>query len=277
MKQLDLTSATFWRKTSGKSTLTYYEMRILAEALECKPEYLTGEINDPRPEAMQSKTNEPDQIVYDPEIYAPENTYRDKTGRLWYSPKPSDKDRNPAPDVVQGGVGNAPTKEERGDTLPPDTPVYVPKKWTKVPVLDMGACAGQGWTYDYANVQVETYADLPAFLVGRIDEERPPFVMEIAGDSMTDANLRDGDYGIVNPAEPVYSGDAALCQFGEFRELAFKRIYFLPGGDVELRSANSEEDYPVIRYEKGDKELWENAPLHIIGKVMAFWGKPKRG
>lgn len=165
----------------------------------------------------------------------------------------------------------------KDDRIDPDTlEIITPRKWVKVPLLDIGACAGYGWSPDFENVQIDSYENLPDFMVGAIDEERPPFMMRIAGDSMTDANLRDGDYAIVNPAEVVHSGDAALCQYGDFKDVAFKRVYYLPGGVLELRSANSEEDYPIIRYER-DSDAWKYAPLTIIGKVMGFWGKPKRG
>jgi SOS-response transcriptional repressor LexA len=123
-------------------------------------------------------------------------------------------------------------------------------------------------------VEIERYEELPSFMVGAVDDERPPFMLKISGNSMEEADMPDGAYAIVNPAETVYSGDSALCQYGEFKDMAFKWVYFLPDGAIELRSATS--GYPVIKYEK-DSEAWEYAPLTIIGKVMGTWNRPKRG
>ena len=43
MSKFSLSPATFWRKITGKTPLTYEEMQILAQSLECPPGFLTGE------------------------------------------------------------------------------------------------------------------------------------------------------------------------------------------------------------------------------------------
>lgn len=46
---MGMAPATFWRKISGKSALTYDEMKQLAEELECSADYLAGLTDDPTP------------------------------------------------------------------------------------------------------------------------------------------------------------------------------------------------------------------------------------
>jgi SOS-response transcriptional repressor LexA len=99
-------------------------------------------------------------------------------------------------------------------------------------------------------------------------------MIRISGDSMEDADMPDGAYAVINPSEVVHSGDAAMCQYGAFRDVALKWVYFMPDGAIELRSATP--GYPVMRYEK-DSEKFEYEPLVIIGKVTATVGRPKRG
>jgi SOS-response transcriptional repressor LexA len=244
---------------SGKVSPTLYQIENLAMALDVYPSFLLG-LESASFELMKDYLRETgaDEVPI---------TLNDIAALV-----DSETD---SPDLGKKSVPEADPVSRKDDRVDLND-IKVIRNWVKVPVLDIGACAGLGWSHDFANVQIESYEDLPDFMVGSVDEERPPFMMRVAGDSMTDANLRDGDYAIVNPAEGVHSGDAALCQYGEFRDMVFKRVYFLPNGTVELRSANSEANYPVIRYEK-DSEAWEYAPLTIIGKVVGFWGKPKRG
>ena len=47
ISHMDMATSTFWRKISGKTALSYEEMQMLAEGLECSPEYLTGVTDKP--------------------------------------------------------------------------------------------------------------------------------------------------------------------------------------------------------------------------------------
>jgi transcriptional regulator with XRE-family HTH domain len=55
MEQLGMSPATFWRKTGGKTPLTYEEMMTLSQALDCSPSYLMGETEDSSPLAKQER------------------------------------------------------------------------------------------------------------------------------------------------------------------------------------------------------------------------------
>ena len=91
---------------------------------------------------------------------------------------------------------------------------------------------------------------------------------------MSEAGLSDGRLALVNPAVEPRSGDPALVCYGPNRDTAIKWIYFLPNGEIELRSATS--GFPVVRYTK-EQQLSSDNPLIVIGKVMGEWGEPKRG
>jgi phage repressor protein C with HTH and peptisase S24 domain len=152
--------------------------------------------------------------------------------------------------------------------------IYPKDGFIKIPLLDLETCAGRGWSHDFVDIEVLNESLVPTNWVGSIDPERKPFMVIIRGNSMEEANLIDGCQAVINPAEDVYSGDSAMVCFGENRTVALKRVYYHPGGAIELRSAS--QGYPVITYSK-EQQTSENDSLQIIGKVVAFSGKPVRG
>ena len=156
-----------------------------------------------------------------------------------------------------------------------DEAIY-PTEWVNVPVYDIRTCAGYGTSHLFEDVEVMYELPLPAIWVGSVSQDptRKPFLTRIDGDSMSAAGLQNGMLAAVNPNEEVYSGQAALVCFGENRETAIKRVYYLPDGSVELRSATP--GFPVTTYTKEQKE-YEDAPLIIIGRVMGAWTEPTRG
>ncbi len=75
-----------------------------------------------------------------------------------------------------------------------------------------------------AEVQVEEIYPMPADLVG----DGNIFMLEVAGDSMVDAGIFDGDYAIVRQQPTARTGEivAAMVpsEFGDFAEATVKRI-----------------------------------------------------
>jgi phage repressor protein C with HTH and peptisase S24 domain len=147
----------------------------------------------------------------------------------------------------------------------------------RVPVLSRAAiaCAGFGnGGMDGIISEAEEYLDLPIEIVGAIsiDADKKPYIITVEGDSMEEADIADGSQVIINPAEPVYDGDAALVCFGVRNELAVKWVYWLKDGGMEIRSASLR--YPPRAFDKEEVEL---GMCKIRGKIMQSMKKPKRG
>ncbi|MDO4930466.1 MAG: translesion error-prone DNA polymerase V autoproteolytic subunit [Bacteroidales bacterium] len=88
------------------------------------------------------------------------------------------------------------------------------------------------------------------------------FMARVAGDSMVDADVHDGDIVVVDKALEVHNGDMAVCVLnGEF---TLKYVELSPDGAV-LRPAN--DDYPPITVGEGDNfEVW-GVVTYVIHKV----------
>ncbi len=90
---------------------------------------------------------------------------------------------------------------------------------------------------------------------------------------MEGADIPDRSTLVINPAEEVYDGDAALVCFGRQSEWAIKWVYFdTKDGSVEIRSAAPQ--YKPMVFTKEDIEL---GLFCIVGKVTVYTGTPRRG
>lgn len=151
-------------------------------------------------------------------------------------------------------------------------------KWIEVPVLDptVIACAGAGnggMTGIYASAEKTIL--LPAEMVGTIsiDADKHPFAVLVEGDSMEGAGIPDRSTVVVNPAEEVYDGDAALVCFGRQNEWAIKWVYFNKNdGSIEIRSAAPQ--YKPMLFTKEEIDL---GLFRIVGKITAYTGTPRKG
>lgn len=151
-------------------------------------------------------------------------------------------------------------------------------KWIEVPVLDptVIACAGAGnggMTGIYASAEKTIL--LPAEMVGTIsiDADKKPFAVLVEGDSMEGAGIPDRSTVVVNPAEEVYDGDAALVCFGRQNEWAIKWVYFNKNdGSIEIRSAAPQ--YKPMLFTKEEIDL---GLFRIVGKITAYTGTPRKG
>jgi phage repressor protein C with HTH and peptisase S24 domain len=142
-----------------------------------------------------------------------------------------------------------------------------------IPVLDKSfmACAGNGNHFAEACTTASRFYSVPRDMVG-IMGEKSPFIIQVEGNSMEGANIREGSMILVNPNAEVLNGDPALVCFGLHNNLAIKWVYYSKDNSVEIRSANA--DYPPFTFSLEDIE---NGWFRIIGKVMMTIGVPSKG
>jgi phage repressor protein C with HTH and peptisase S24 domain len=144
----------------------------------------------------------------------------------------------------------------------------------KLPVLSMSSvvCAGEGFSLEYVDEEIESYEYIAKDDIGPIDEYRGPFVVPVEGDSMEPAGIYDGSKVAINPAVEVRDGNPALVCYGINKEKAVKWVYWQTDGGVEIRSAN--QRYMPRTFTKEDIEL---GFFFIIGKVMQVITRPLNG
>lgn len=147
----------------------------------------------------------------------------------------------------------------------------------KVPIFERAysACCGSGFpNADQIYSCAEDFIDMPTNFIGQIspDPDKRPFMIYAEGDSMIHAGITDGSQLLINPAEEVYDGESALIEYGNNKSIAVKRIYWLNGSGIEIRSANGDGWKRTFTLDDQKEGL-----LRIIGKVVWYGNKPKRG
>lgn len=150
-------------------------------------------------------------------------------------------------------------------------------KTVKVPIFERAysACCGSGFpNADQIYSCAEDFIDMPTNFIGQIspDPDKRPFMIYAEGDSMIHAGITDGSQLLINPAEEVYDGESALIEYGHNKSIAVKRIYWLNGSGIEIRSANGDGWKRTFTLDDQKEGL-----LRIIGKVVWYGNKPKRG
>ena len=146
-----------------------------------------------------------------------------------------------------------------------------------VPVFERAysACCGSGFpNADQIYCCAEEFIEMPISFIGHIstDLDKRPFMIYAEGDSMIQAGITDGSQLLVNPGEDIYDGDSALVEYGHSKNIAVKRIYWLNGSGIEIRSASGETWKRTFTLQEQQEDL-----LRIIGKVVWYGNKPKRG
>lgn len=143
----------------------------------------------------------------------------------------------------------------------------------RIPVLSVAQAASCGAGNGLYGVD-EGYSDFVMLDMRSFacwDNTRKPFGIHTDGDSMVGAGLVEGSVAIINPAEEVMSGDAALVVWNDRGFI--KWVIWKPGGDVELRSANPNYGPILVEKEYAENPDW----FKVIGKVVSTVniGKPK--
>ena len=144
----------------------------------------------------------------------------------------------------------------------------------KLPVLSIAnvACAGNGFSLEYVEDDIEGYEYVSKADLGPIDENNKPYVIRVEGDSMEDAGIPDGARVAINPAATVNDGNPALVCYGLNKERAIKWVHWQTDGGVKIRSANPR--YEPRIFTKEDIEL---GFFFVVGKVMQVITKPLNG
>ena len=96
-----------------------------------------------------------------------------------------------------------------------------------------------------------------------------PFALIIKGDSRENAGIPSGAKIIVNPNEPIKSGDACVLRIGE--EVIVRYILNRGDGSMELRLANPNYSALTATAEEVESEC-----VKTIGKVIGVLVTPKR-
>lgn len=218
----------------------------LAKALEVSVAYLIGETDDPTPKIRLSEKIEPKETFHETII---------RNGKE-YS----------ADDIAKNPNLGLPTEEKSN--------VRLDGKFLEIPLLTMATAASCGAGNGLYGVTPESTENIfvEASTFKCLDETRKPFAIPIEGDSMTGAGLEEGANAVINPAEEVMNGDAALISCDG--DWLIKWVVYNPDGSVDLRPANPNYSPRHIESAYASDPSW----FSIIGKVVAVVRKsvPKR-
>ena len=105
-----------------------------------------------------------------------------------------------------------------------------------------------------AEENIEGYVD-PRELVA---QSKDSFLLRIAGDSMIDEGIMDGDFVVVEPASTIKNGRIGVVLLDD--EATVKRIY-VQRNRIALKSANRAAGYRTRYIKAGDRSI------SIIGRV----------
>lgn len=113
---------------------------------------------------------------------------------------------------------------------------------------------------------------LPRTFVGTMSDnlEKKPFVVVVEGNSMVAARICSDSFAVINPAEEILDGDAALVKVGS--RFVIRWLYWLPNGGCDLRAASPH--FPNMTL---DAAALHGAVPVILGKVMWTFSKPQVG
>ena len=150
-----------------------------------------------------------------------------------------------------------PTIEEKSN-------VRLGTKFLEIPLLTMATAASCGAGNGLYGVIPESTENIfvEASTFKCLDDTRKPFAIPIEGDSMTGAGLEEGANAVINPAEEVMNGDAALISCDG--DWLIKWVVYNPDGSVDLRPANPNYSPRHIESAYASDPSW----FRIIGKVV---------
>jgi repressor LexA len=107
-----------------------------------------------------------------------------------------------------------------------------------------------------AQENIEGYVNLNELL----GQSKDMFILKVAGDSMVDEGIMDGDYVVVKPAATIENGQIAVVLLDD--EATVKKVY-IQGDRIALKSANKAAGYKTRYVSKSEKTV------RIIGRVTS--------
>ncbi len=111
-----------------------------------------------------------------------------------------------------------------------------------------------------AEENIEEYLDL-----GDMFEPRAKmFLLKVAGDSMVDEGIMDGDFVVVEPTSEIANGRIGVVLVDD--EATVKKVY-IRRKDIALKPANKAAGYKTMYFRKGSDKI------RIIGKVTGCFRK----
>jgi len=231
---------------NAKSNTPVATLATLAKVLQTSTAYLTGETDDPSPKTIFSENVEVKETI---------NETVNRNGKE-YS----------ADEIAKNPKLGLPAEEKSN--------VRFGTKFIEIPLLTMATAASCGAGNGLYGVIPESTENIfvEASTFACLDDTRKPFAMPIEGDSMIGAGLEEGANAVINPAEEVTNGDAALiCYDGNW---LIKWVIYNPDGSVDLKPANPNYSPMHIESAYASDPSW----FRIIGKVVATVKKgfPKR-
>jgi repressor LexA len=105
-----------------------------------------------------------------------------------------------------------------------------------------------------AEENIERYVDTGE-LFGQLKDG---FILKVAGDSMVDDGIMDGDFVVVEPASTIKNGQIGVVMLDD--EATVKRIY-IQRNRIALKSANRAAGYRTRYIKAGDRSI------RIVGRV----------
>lgn len=116
-------------------------------------------------------------------------------------------------------------------------------------------------------MSIET-VDVPENMTGHtFDDLRPIYAIKTEGDSMVCSGVTPGSVVIVNPAEPVNTGDIALVRAGD--NFFVKRVKWERGGGITLLSDGVTQS--VISFAREDLESeWVSVCGKAVGVMLSL-------
>jgi repressor LexA len=106
-----------------------------------------------------------------------------------------------------------------------------------------------------AEENIDGYVDLKGFFSPAANS----FALKVAGDSMVDAGILDGDIVVVKPASEIDNGRIGVVLVND--EATVKKIY-IRKNYIALEPANKTAGYKTINVKKN------SANVRIIGRVV---------
>jgi repressor LexA len=107
-----------------------------------------------------------------------------------------------------------------------------------------------------AQQNIEGYVNLDELL----GQSKDMFILKVAGDSMVDEGIMDGDYVVVRPAATIVNGQIAVVLLDD--EATVKKVY-IQRDRIALKSANRAAGYKTRYIRKREKTV------RIIGRVTS--------